>query len=79
VAADGILVIAAHLGEGEVYVPELLGHPVEPMGGTLYRHDELEAVVGHHGFGVEEVRHRPALPHEYPSERIYLIARRREK
>jgi SAM-dependent methyltransferase len=78
VAPGGILVIATHLGQGEVYVPELLGHPLRPMGGTMYGDDELQGMVERHHFGVEQVRHREPLPHEYASSRVYLTARRLE-
>jgi SAM-dependent methyltransferase len=77
-APGGILVIATHLGLGEVYVPELLGHPLKPMGGTMYGDDELQGMVERHHFRVEQVRHREPLPHEYASNRIYLTARRLE-
>jgi ubiquinone/menaquinone biosynthesis C-methylase UbiE len=75
-APNGLVVVAAHLGEGEVYVDELLGHAFEPMGGTFFRHEELtEALVS--GSFIEEVSdERSALPHEHPSRRVYLIARR---
>jgi SAM-dependent methyltransferase len=77
-APGGFLVIATHLGQGEVYVPELLGHPLEPMGGIMYGDDELLGMVETHHFRVEQVRHREPLPHEYASNRIYLTARRLE-
>ncbi len=77
-APGGILVIATHLGQGEVYVPELLGHPLQPMGGTLYDDDELQGMVERHHFRVEQVRHREPLPHEWASNRVYLTARRLE-
>jgi SAM-dependent methyltransferase len=78
-APGGILVIATHLGQGEVYVPELLGHPLQPMGGTMYGDDELQGVVERHHFRVEQLRHREPLSHEYSSNRIYLTARRLEE
>ena len=34
-APDGLLLIAAHLGEGEVFVDEFLGYQIDPVGGTL--------------------------------------------
>ena len=73
---NGLVVIAAHLGEGEAYVGELLGHTFEPFGGTFFgRREVRDALVA--GSFVEEVsRLRSPLPHEHPSERIYVIARR---
>ncbi len=70
------MVIAAHLGHGTVTMDEFLGHAIEPMGGTFYGREELEQALEDRAFGVEEARERDPLPHEYPSRRIYLIARR---
>jgi SAM-dependent methyltransferase len=78
-APGGILVIATHLGQGEVYVPELLGHPLQPVGGTMYGDHELQGMLEGHHFRVERVRHREPLPHEYSSNRIYLTARSLEE
>jgi hypothetical protein len=73
---DGMLVIAAHLGQGEIVMDEFLGHRVQPLGGTFYGDDELqEALAGRH-FRVEEQRGREPLSHEYPSSRTYVLARR---
>ena len=44
---DGMLVIAAHLGQGEIVMDEFLGHQVQPLGGTFYGDDEFqEALAG---------------------------------
>jgi ubiquinone/menaquinone biosynthesis C-methylase UbiE len=74
--ASGTLVVATHLGEAEVYSSEFLGHDIETVGGTLYRDDELLAVLDSHSFIVEEVHYRDPLPHEHDTERIYLTCRR---
>jgi SAM-dependent methyltransferase len=76
VAANGLLVIAAHLGRGEVYVDELLGHTFEPFGGTFFSPQELREALAAQSFVEEVVEQRSPLPHEYPSERVYVIARR---
>jgi len=39
--ADGIVALATHLGEGELYHEEFLGRRIEVVGGTLYRRTEL--------------------------------------
>ena len=75
-APGGILVIATHLGDGEVTVDEFLGHAIEPVGGTFYGSEELEAVLRRHSFRVDRSWYRDPLPHEHPSKRIYLIGRR---
>ena len=71
----GTLVVATHLGEGEVYSNEFLGHDIETVGGTLYRDDELLRALEGQSFVVEEVRYRDPLPHEHKTERIYLTCR----
>ena len=38
---SGTLVVTTHLGDGEVYSNEFLGHAIDPVGGTLYRDYEL--------------------------------------
>ncbi len=71
----GLLLLAAHLGEGEVFVDEFLGHAIGTVGGTLYEADELPTALERRHFVVEDVRFRDPLPHEHPSKRIYLRAR----
>ena len=72
---DGILVLATHLGDGEVFIDEFLDHKIDTLGGVLYTAEELREVLRLGGFELEEVHHRDPLPHEYPSQRIYLLAR----
>ena len=73
----GVLVAAVHLGEGEVEVTELLGHPFPPMGGTFFDEDEVLAALTGAGLSVVDVRHRATEAHEHPSRRLYVTARRR--
>jgi SAM-dependent methyltransferase len=73
-AGAGSLLIAAHLGEEEVYVDEFLGHTIDPVGGVLYPAKDLIGTVEGHRYAVEEVQYRDPLPHEHPSRRIYLRA-----
>jgi ubiquinone/menaquinone biosynthesis C-methylase UbiE len=75
---DGILVVATHLGHGEVYIDEFLGHQIEPVGGTLYAEEELRLELERRSFRVEQARRRGPLSHEHQSERIYLTARRED-
>ncbi len=75
---DGILVVATHLGHGEVYVDEFLGHQIDPVGGTLYGEEELRLELERRSFRVEQARRRGPLPHEHQSERVYLTARRED-
>ncbi len=73
----GGLVVAAHLGEGEVSAEEFLGHRIESLGGTLFALDELIGALDGPQFAVESTDRRAPLEHEYPSSRAYLMARRR--
>jgi ubiquinone/menaquinone biosynthesis C-methylase UbiE len=74
--SSGVFVVATHLGEGEVYNQEFLGHSIETVGGNLYGDDELLAEVASHSFVVDEVHYRDPLSHEHNTRRIYLICRR---
>jgi len=73
---SGSFVVATHLGEGEVYSNEFLGHDIETVGGILYRDEELRAVLDSCSFLVEELHYRDPLPHEHNTQRIYLSCRR---
>ncbi len=73
-AAGGALVLSAHLGEGDVLVEEFLGHQVS-LPGCFYGRDELVAAVTEAGFAIEVERQRGPLPHEYASQRLYVLAR----
>ncbi len=75
-APRGLVVVATHLGEGEVYSSSLLGHTFEAVGGTLYREAELPALMTDHSFVVDDISYRDPLPHEHQSRRIYLTATR---
>ena len=74
-APGGVLLLATHIGEGEVYLSEFLDHDIDPVGGTLHAREELERELIRESFTMEDVRHRDPLPHEYQSRRVYLIAR----
>jgi SAM-dependent methyltransferase len=72
----GIFVVAAHLGVGETYTEEFLGHRVERVGGTFYTEAELQGALRSHSFSIENAQQRDHLPHEFPSKRIYLVAQK---
>jgi hypothetical protein len=65
-----------HLGDGDIFVEEFLGRPVGTLGGALYGRDELVGLLAGSGFAVEVERQRDPLPHEFDSQRLYLLARR---
>jgi SAM-dependent methyltransferase len=72
---EGALVVATHLGAGEVYTDQFLGHRIDGVGGTFYEEEELRGHLTRRSFTVERCVRRDPLPHEHPSERIYLLAR----
>ncbi|HZT66966.1 MAG TPA: class I SAM-dependent methyltransferase [Acidimicrobiales bacterium] len=71
----GVLLVAAHLGQGVVVFDEFLGHRIEPTGGTLYGREELRSQLSGAGFVIEDVHERGALKHEADTRRIYVLAR----
>ena len=71
----GLLLVATHLGTGDVTVDDFLGQRVRPFGGALYQRDELLAALIDAGFAVEREETRGPQPDEYDSQRIYLLAR----
>ncbi len=72
----GSLVVAAHLGKGDVVSEELLGHRFDPVAGCLYSVEELGAVLADAGFEIEGSEQRGPLEHEHPTQRLYVVARR---
>jgi ubiquinone/menaquinone biosynthesis C-methylase UbiE len=73
---EGILVVATHLGGGEICIHEFLGHEIEPVGGTFYGEEELRDELVRQSFSVEMSLQRDPLPHEHQSKRVYVMARR---
>jgi ubiquinone/menaquinone biosynthesis C-methylase UbiE len=71
---DGWLLVATHLGEGEVLIDEFLGHRVTTFAGAFHRREELLGLLAASGFRLEDECQREPLPHEYDSRRIYLLA-----
>jgi SAM-dependent methyltransferase len=68
------LVVAVHRGTGSIRSDEVLGRRVT-IEGTLFEADEIADYVSDSGFDVITCETRPAYPTEYPTERIYLLAR----
>ncbi len=74
-SAGGRLLIATHLGEGEKYTGEFLGHRIASVGGTMYREPELRAALEQQSFAIENIQTRDPLDNEYPCQRVYITAR----
>jgi hypothetical protein len=71
----GLVVVATHLGEGELSgASEWFGKSVEPLCATLHRQEELETLLRQCSYDVDEAHHRTNLPHEAPTERVYITA-----
>jgi len=70
----GTMLLATHLGEGEVFTETFLGHDIATTGGTLYSEQQVIAAVTLHGFKVVMSAIRLAMAHEHASRRIYLLA-----
>jgi len=76
VLSDGApLAVAVHRGKDVLREDEVFGQAL-PMAATLYEPDELEGLVRTAGFSDIEVHCRTPSESEYPSERVYLLARR---
>ena len=73
---EGVLAVATHLGDGDVVLEEFLGHRIDPMAGALHDRDDLVDRLLRAGYSVAEEHQRDPLPHEYPSRRLYVVARR---
>jgi SAM-dependent methyltransferase len=73
----GVLVIATHLGEGDVLIDDFLGHRIGTIGGALYRRETVIEMLAASGYGIVGERRREPLPHEFDSQRLYLLARRK--
>lgn len=71
----GLLLLAVHGGTGETAVHGWFGHPVE-IRTTLVGLDELTDLVTGAGLDVLRRYERAPYPGEYPSLRLYVLARR---
>ena len=75
-SAHGALLIATHLGEGDVYTSDFLGHQIDAMGGALYHVDDLVRHLQTCGLVIEVAKQREPLAHEYDTQRVYVLARK---
>ncbi|HWM04106.1 MAG TPA: class I SAM-dependent methyltransferase [Actinophytocola sp.] len=74
-APDGTLLLAMHAGVGETGVDEWFGREVS-VRVTLVDSDELTRLVESAGLTVVERYERRPYPSEYPTPRLYVVARR---
>jgi SAM-dependent methyltransferase len=76
-AADGLLTVATHLGDGDLHMDEFLGHRIATMAGAFHDRSSLLDLLAASGFDLEHEWQRDPLPHEYGSRRLYLLTRPR--
>lgn len=69
-----VLLVAVHLGHGEVELAELLGHTFQPIGGAFHSHEEMRAVLAGCGFVVHDSHVRDPVGSEGDSRRLYVVA-----
>lgn len=72
------LLVAVHLGHGEIEFSELLGVRFEPIGGAFHSREEIETLLNASGFCVVEARDRGPVGDEGDSQRLYMLARATE-
>jgi SAM-dependent methyltransferase len=71
---EGLLLLAVHIGEGEVHTERWFDKPVS-IDATFYGRDEMEAYLREAGFQVERFEEREPYPNvEYQSRRGYALA-----
>lgn len=72
---DGLLLVAFHVGDGATQVDEWFGKPVS-LTGYFFSPAQLSEMLKEAGFTIDSTLIRPPYPEmEFPSERIYLLAR----
>lgn len=74
-APGGLALVSMHGGTGEIGADEWFGHPVS-VRVTLVEPDELAGLVTDAGLTRVTQHERPPYPGEYPSQRLYVLARR---
>jgi hypothetical protein len=73
----GLIVVAFHRGDGELHAEEALGQPVA-FDCTLFQPEEMSRVMVSNGYSIQETIVRDPYEVEYPSERVYIVARKDE-
>jgi ubiquinone/menaquinone biosynthesis C-methylase UbiE len=71
----GRLLLSFHAGEGELHREEWYAKPVSIFV-TLFETDEMAQYLRSAGFEIERVVERPPYEFEYPTRRVYALARK---
>lgn len=74
---DALVLVAVHLGEGEIQLDELLGRRFDPIGGAFHSRAEVCGLLAEGGFEVVEEHERGPVGAEGDSRRLYVLAARR--
>ena len=72
---DGLLFLAFHGGEGDIHLDEWFEQSVY-VDTSFFAPNEIRAKVANSGFEIEQVEERPPYEFEYPSVRVYILARK---
>jgi SAM-dependent methyltransferase len=72
--SGGALLVAVHVGEGEIHVDDFRGSEVA-VDATLFGRDELVGHVEEAGFAIASVSQRPPEDDEYRADKLYVLAR----
>lgn len=73
--AGGRLLVAFHVGEGEIHREEFLGRSV-CFHASFFGIEEMKTSLKAAGFLIEETLSRDPYEFEYPSQRAYILARK---
>jgi SAM-dependent methyltransferase len=72
---DGLLLLSFHRGTGELPLEDVWGSGVS-FALTLFEPDEVAALLEEAGLAVQETTVRKPYEFEYPTKRVYVVARK---
>jgi hypothetical protein len=71
----GDLLLSFHAGDEEVYLDEWYDQPVS-LDSTFFTAAEMRGYLSQAGFTIRSLHEREPYPNEYPSQRVYIWARK---
>jgi ubiquinone/menaquinone biosynthesis C-methylase UbiE len=71
----GHLLVAVHLGQGQVELDELLHQQFEPINGAFHQRDEIHLLLDAAGFAIIDEHQRGPVAGEADTQRLYVTAR----
>jgi ubiquinone/menaquinone biosynthesis C-methylase UbiE len=72
---EGDLLLSFHAGDEEVYLDEWYDQPVS-LDATFFTAAEMRGYLAQAGFTIRSLHERESYPNEYPSQRVYIWARK---